>query len=107
MNPYLTILAILTAGLLGFESNKQLTILDPKKSMLLPCDASVVGEFGIREKMPKSLKESLTILKNDQELVAALGPEIIDRYLKLKGKEEENFKKLTAEERKVLSMSLF
>jgi len=108
MNPYLAFLAILTAGLLGFESDKVLTITDPKKFLMEPMmEEKEAAEYGIKDRMSRSLKESLTNLKNDQELLSALGPEIADLYLKVKEKEEGIFKKLTAEERKVISMSIF
>jgi len=108
MNPYLAFLAILTAGILGFETDKVLTMTDPKKFLVEPIiDEKEAAEYGIKERMSTSLKESLTKLKNDQELVGALGPEIIDFYLKVKEKEEAVFKKLTAEERKVICMGIF
>ena len=108
MNPYLTFLAILTAGLLGFEDDKLLTMTDPKKFLVEPMmNEKEAAEFGIKDKMSQSLKESLTNLKNDQDLVSALGPEIVDLYVKVKEKEEGIFKNLTAEERKVISMGLF
>ena len=107
MNPHLTFLAILTAGLLGIEKDKVLTIKDTKKMSFEAMNEKEAAEYGIKVRMSRSLKESLANLKNDQELVAALGPEIVNLYLKVKEKEEVTFKKLTAEERKVISMAIF
>ena len=104
-NPYLTLLAILTAGLLGFEKDQILTMKDPKK-LLLPgmgaekaLDPKDYGEYGTKEKMVTSLKDALELLKKDERLIGAIGPEIMDRYFKVKGKEEEAFSKLTRSER--------
>ena len=104
----MTFLAIITAGLLGIESDKALTITGPKKFLgAFVLNEKEVAEYGIKDKMPRSLKESLMNLKNDQELVVALGPEIVCLYLKVKKKEEAIFKKMTAEERKAVSMDIF
>ena len=90
----MTFLAIITAGLLGIESDKALTITDPKKFLgALVLNEKEVGEYGIKDKMPRSLKDSLTNLKNDQALVVTLGPEIVGLYLKVKEKEGAIFKK--------------
>lgn len=112
-NPYLTLLAILTAGLLGFEKDQELTMKDPKKMVypgiegekaLLEKD---MGEYGIKEKYATSLKDALELLKKDERLVGALGPEIMDRYLKIKTKEEENFSKMIRSERMELMVRMF
>jgi glutamine synthetase len=96
--------AILTAGLLGITKDKKMTIKDHQKMAFLGFEDKDVEEFGLKDKMPTSLKEALGNLKGDEELKDALGPEIIDRYLKIKGKEEEIFGKLIASERRELSM---
>jgi glutamine synthetase len=106
-NPYLTMTGILTAGLLGISKDKKLMQKDHKKIAILGFDDKEVEEFGIKDKMPTSLKEALGNLKANEELKEALGPEIIDRYLKIKGKEEEIFGKLILSERRALSMVVF
>jgi glutamine synthetase len=106
-NPHLTITAILTAGLLGISKGKEMTIKDHKKIAMLGFEDKDVEEFGLKDKMPTSLKEALGNLKANEELKEALGPEIIDRYLKIKEKEEEAFGKLIPSERRELSMVLF
>ena len=105
--PYLTMLAILTAGLLGLSKGKQLTMKDHKKIAMMGFEEKEIEEFGIKDKMPTSLKEALGNLKSDEELKEALGPEIIDRYLKVKGKEEEAFGKMILSERRAMSMVVF
>jgi glutamine synthetase len=106
-NPHLAMTAILTAGLLGISKDKKLTIKDHKKIAMTGFDEKEAEEFGLKDKMPTSLKEGLANLKADEELNEALGPEIITRYLKLKGKEEDHFSKLIPSERREVSMRLF
>lgn len=112
-NPYLTMLAILTAGLLGFESGKGLTMKDPKKFMMKTIkgdhglDPKDAGKYGIKNKFARSLKESIELLKEDKPLVGALGPEIMDRYFRVKTKEEENFSVMTSSARREISVRLF
>jgi glutamine synthetase len=106
-NPYLTMLGMITAGLLGITKNKELTIKDHKKIVMAGIDEKDRKEFGIKDKMPTSLKEALANLTADEELKEALGPEIIDRYMKLKTKEDEHFSKLIPSERRELSMRIF
>jgi glutamine synthetase len=72
-NPHLTMPAILTAGLLGISKDKELTIKDYKKMSFFRFDEKGAEEFGLKDKMHEELNE-------------ALGPEIIERYLKLREK---------------------
>ena len=111
-NPYLTLLAILTAGMLGFENGQELTMKDPKKFLYPGIEGEKalekdMGKYGIKEKNATSLKDALELLKKDDRLVEALGPEIMDRYLKVKTKEEENFSKMTRPERMELMVRMF
>jgi glutamine synthetase len=112
-NPYLTLLAILTAGMLGFESEKELSMRDPKKLVWKgiegerALDPKDVGDFGIKDKFATSLKDALELLKGDGPLVKALGPEIMDRYFKVKNKEEENFSGMIGSERREILVRLF
>jgi glutamine synthetase len=106
-NPYLTMLGMITAGLLGISKGKELTIKDHKKIVMTGLEEKEREEFGIKDKMPTSLKEAIANLKANEELKEALGPEIIDRYLKIKMKEEEHFSKLIPSERRELSMRSF
>lgn len=112
-NPYLALLAILTAGMLGFDSDKELVMKDPKKIMWKgiegekALDPKDVGKFGIKDKCVTSLKDALGLLKVNEPLVKALGPEIVDRYLKVKNKEEENFSGMTGSERREALVRLF
>jgi glutamine synthetase len=80
---------------------------DHKMIAMLGFDEKQIEEFGIKDKMPTSLKESLGNLKANEELNEALGSEIIDRYLKVKGKEEEAFGKMILSERRAMSMIVF
>ncbi|KAE9370540.1 glutamine synthetase/guanido kinase [Stipitochalara longipes BDJ] len=106
-NPYLTMTAILTVGLLGISKGKKLTMKDHKKIAMMGFEEKEAEEFGIKDKMPTSLKEALANLKSNEELNEALGQEILDRYLKVKGKEEEAFGKMILSERRAMSMVVF
>lgn len=106
-NPHLTMTAIITAGLLGISKGKELKMKDHKKIAMMGFEEKELEEFGIKDKMPTSLKESLGNLKANEELKEALGLEIIDRYMKVKGKEEEAFGKMILSERKAMSMVIF
>jgi glutamine synthetase len=106
-NPYLTMFAVLSAGMLGWESEMELTMKDPNKPILNRIEDKEAEELGITDTMPMSLKEALDTLKADKSLVDAIGPEIIERYLRVKTKEEEGFSKMTASERREMSMRLF
>jgi glutamine synthetase len=107
-HPHLTMLAILSAGMQGLERKADLVMKDSKKIMLVGFESQeAADEFGVKEKMPTSLKESISSLKENKRLTDALGPEIIDKYLRIKTKEEEIFSKLTGSERREISMRLF
>ncbi|KAE8443441.1 hypothetical protein EG329_001838 [Mollisiaceae sp. DMI_Dod_QoI] len=107
-NPHLSMLAIITAGMLGLENGQELKMSDCQKIMIdKALDEKEAKEHGVTQTMPTSLKESLTTLRNDKALTEKLGPAIIDKYLKLKEKENEIFGNLTLSERKEISMRLF
>ena len=106
-NPYLTLIAILNAGMLGFEAEKELLVKNSKKIMFKPFDAKESEEMGIKDTLPSTLKDALERLKADKALLDAIGPEIIGRYLKVKMREEEIFSQLIGSERRELSMRLF
>lgn len=112
-NPFLTLLAILTAGMLGFKKDQELSMKDPVKIMWSffeganALDPKNAGEYGIKDKCATSLKDAIALLKDDEELVGALGPEIVDQYLKARSKEEENVSKLTRSERMEIFVRMF
>lgn len=106
-NPYLAMTAILTAGMIGLEKEKSLTMKDPKKMVFESMKDDEATDLGILYKMPTSLKAAIDSLKAAEELKDALGPELIDRYVKVKTKEEENFGKLIGSERREMSMRVF
>ncbi|TVY40557.1 Protein fluG [Lachnellula subtilissima] len=103
-NPYLAMTAILTAGIIGLEKEKSLTIKDPKRLVFKGFEDDEATDLGILSKMPTSLKAAINSLKAAEEFKDALGPELIDRYVKVKTKEEENFGKSIGAERRELSM---
>ena len=104
-NPYLNLLAILTAGMLGYEKDQEMTIQDPQKLMFeeitkdRAIDPKDYWKYGIKDKMATSLKEAIALLKKDERLVEAIGPEIMGRYIEVKTMEEKKFSKLARSER--------
>jgi glutamine synthetase len=107
-NPYLTMLAILSAGMQGLEKKTDLVIKNLNKIMLVGFDSQeAADEFAVKEKMPTSLKESISSLKGNKCLTDALGPEILGRYIRIKTKEEEIFSKMIGSERREISMRVF
>ena len=107
-NPHLMMLAILSAGMHGIENETKLVMKDPKKLMFTGFESQdAADEFGVKDKMPTSLKESISSLKENKCLIDALGTEMIDRYIKIKTKEEEIFSKLIGSERREISMGVF
>jgi glutamine synthetase len=106
-NVYLVLLAIFTAGLAGFEAERQLTVKDPKKCAFKAMSREEASNFGIVDRMPRSLKKAIENLRGDIRLRDALGPELFDRYLYFKIKEEEAFSKMSRNKRRDISMQLF
>lgn len=84
MNPYLTLGAILAAGLDGIEKK-----LDPGTPLTI--DLSYMSDREIRGKgfalMPRSLGEALTALEKDAVLRRAMGDLLFQEYIKNKEQE--------------------
>jgi glutamine synthetase len=106
-NPHLTLAAILVAGVEGMEKGRPLTMRDPKIISITPFTVDQKIEFGITEDMPSSLELALEALRADRALSDTLGTEMVEKYLKVKTKEEEAFREMTPQERKSISIGIF
>ncbi|KAK3377918.1 hypothetical protein B0H63DRAFT_512087 [Podospora didyma] len=82
-NPYFALGALLLAGIHGVAAKEQLVWgdceIDPAK--LTVNDRK---ELNVSEMLPSSVEEALRALKEDEDLVAYLGPELVERYTQLK-----------------------
>ncbi|KAI9050352.1 hypothetical protein LZ554_005518 [Drepanopeziza brunnea f. sp. 'monogermtubi'] len=107
-NAYLALMAIITAGLMGIDSGKELKMKNATQIMFKePLADDVAAEMNIVDRMPTSLKEAIESLKKDEALTKAIGSELVDRYVHFKTKEEEKMSQLIPSERREIAMALF
>ncbi len=86
-NPYLATAVMLEAGLDGIRN--RMSLPDPlEETLLLQQSRSRMRHL---EVLPTSLEAALDALQQDDVIVGALGPFIIDRYLALKQQELEDY----------------
>lgn len=99
-NMYLALSMILGAGLRAIETKSELLLKDCLKN---PAKLSndERAELGIVERLPRSLDEALAALKQDVELQAAVGPELIENWVELKKAEQEMLGEMETEKRRV------
>ena len=84
-NPYLTFAAAFAAGLDGIENK-----IEPGA----PAEGDIYGaEPGTYEAVPFYLQEALELLKADEVLCDAMGPELIRAFVALKEDELDRFRK--------------
>ena len=84
-NPYLVTAAIMFAGIDGIERE-----LDPPT--LLEGDTYTLPEEDQGAPLPMSLSEALEALQADETIRDAIGPEIVDTFLAMKGFELERYR---------------
>lgn len=89
-NPYLALSAVLLAGLSGIDNKKELVWGD------CPVDPAILTavqkkELGIKDLLPADLGFALTSLQKDEELCALIGNDVVDRYIKVKKAEAEQY----------------
>ncbi|KAL2065418.1 hypothetical protein VTL71DRAFT_3088 [Oculimacula yallundae] len=107
-NHYLALMAIITAGLTAIDSGKELTMKNATKVMYMaPLDDKGAEELGIVDRQPRSLKEAIDSLSADEVLKEAIGPEVIEKYLMIKTKEEAMMSQLVPSERRTMAMTIF
>jgi glutamine synthetase len=97
-NVYLAIAAIITAGRLGVSGQEELTWLDCQED---PASLSEQDRrrYGITEGLPATLVEAIEALKEDEMLCAALGRDVVERYVNVKTAEMELLKGMDAHDR--------
>ncbi|KAL2268769.1 hypothetical protein VTJ83DRAFT_3615 [Remersonia thermophila] len=98
-NPYLAVAAVLFAGTKGYSDGEPLAWgdceIDPSK--LTENDRA---ELGVTQMLPGSVAEALEALKQDEELVEMMGPELVERYAAVKDMELAFLGKMSGEERR-------
>ena len=57
-------------------------------------------EYGVTERLPRSLQEAIDAAKSDPDIPEWIGRYMFDLYLSIKGVEVESFKGLTPEKRR-------
>jgi len=89
-NPYLAFAVMLKAGLDGIKNN--LTPPEPVEENIYQLDDESLVQKNI-DTLPTSLWEALDELKKDKLLQEALGEHLFERYIDVKTKEWDEFKK--------------
>jgi len=89
-NPYLAFAVMLKAGLDGIKNN--LTLPEPVEENIYTLDDESLVQKNI-DTLPTSLWEALDELKKDKLLQETLGEHLFERYIDVKTKEWDEFKK--------------
>ncbi|ETN46128.1 uncharacterized protein HMPREF1541_00312 [Cyphellophora europaea CBS 101466] len=105
-NTYLSIAALLAAGLYGV---RQELILEHRDCVGDPSsmDDEARARLGITKKLPHSLKESLFALKQSTVLKAALGESLVEDYLAVRESELAKLGAMEEQSRRVWLMSRY
>jgi glutamine synthetase len=98
-NPFFAAAAVLFAGIRGVVEGQEMTWgdceMDPSK-----LTANDRKELGVTQMLPASVEEALAALKEDTQLVADMGPELVERYVAIKEYELDFLGQMGEEERK-------
>lgn len=98
-NPYLAVAAVLFAGIRGVADKEEMMWgdceMDPAK-----LTANDRKELGVTQMLPGSVEEALAALKEDEELVGDMGPELVERYTAVKEFELNFLGEMGEDERK-------
>jgi glutamine synthetase len=97
-NPYLALSALLSAGLNGVESKKQMVAKDCKMNPAQLTEAQL-DELGIISKMPTSIEQSLQQLEKNDVLKRIMGSRLIDDYVVMKRAEKKMLDEMNEKER--------
>jgi glutamine synthetase len=98
-NPYLAMAAILSAGLGGILKKEELVWGDCEVDPANLTENDKM-ELGVEEMLPASLPEALEALRNDDELVGAMGRDLVERYIAVKEAEIALLKSMLPPERR-------
>jgi glutamine synthetase len=98
-NPYLFLAALLSAGLHGMENETPLT---SKDCMVLQeqLTSERLAEYGISERMPNHLRNTIDALKENDILKHSLGKALLTEYIRVKEIELKEFQGTTDAERR-------
>ena len=81
-NPYLSIAAMLAAGMLGVKEGR---LLEARDCEVMP--ASLSGEarkeMGVKTRLPLTIEQARTALKEDTKMVGVFGEEFVNAYLSI------------------------
>jgi glutamine synthetase len=105
-NFYLLLAVILMAGSNGIRQDELLNWkdcgIDPER-----VSSAKLAEYGILERLPTSLRESVDAAKCDKEIQEWIGDEILSLYVNIKEIEIETFAKMHDEERRRMFLNFF
>ncbi|MCK5731665.1 MAG: type I glutamate--ammonia ligase [Tenericutes bacterium] len=93
-NPYLAITVILASGLDGIE--KDLPLIDSVDANLFELNSAERENLGVKN-LPDNLKEAIDIFKEDELMKETLGVHIFEKFIELKTKEWDEFRKCVTE----------
>jgi glutamine synthetase len=93
-NPYLAMAVILASGLDGIE--KELPLIDSINANLFALSKSEREALGVKN-LPDNLKEAIDVLQEDSLMKEALGDHIYSKFIELKTKEWDDFRKCVTE----------
>jgi glutamine synthetase len=93
-NPYLAVAVILASGLDAIENN--LPLIKPINENLFELTPDQREALGVKN-LPDNLKEAIDLLKEDKLMKETLGDHIFNKFIELKNKEWEEFKKTVTE----------
>ncbi|KAM3069505.1 hypothetical protein ACMFMF_008722 [Clarireedia jacksonii] len=106
-NGYMVLLGLISAGLMGLRERLEMEIKDSKRWALEPIDWEEARTLGYRDRMPQSLREALDRLRVDCVMREGLGVPMLERYVGMKIREAEVFKKMNWAERRNVSIRYF
>lgn len=89
-NPYLALAVILSSGLDGIE--RDLPLIDSLDLNLFELSQSEREALGVKN-LPDNLKEAIDVLKEDPLMKESLGNHIYEKFIELKTKEWDEFRK--------------
>ncbi|KAL4725235.1 hypothetical protein ACLX1H_007381 [Fusarium chlamydosporum] len=92
-NCYLSLAAIILAGVQGVADNEKLILGDCKKDPAL-LSSSEREELNMSVRLPRSIQEALEALQQDTELIGLLGSEVVQRYTDIKKAETATLEKM-------------
>ncbi len=94
MNPYLATAAIIAAGLDGVD--RELAAPEPQSLNFYELSLQAIADMGV-DRLPENLKDALDELDADSVLKDALGPELVNSFIKLKRSEWHEYHRAVSE----------